>query len=375
MGNCCALFKARRDSYVSSEVLPNQPNEILWDILSYLDNKTKLNVSLVNLRWFQIINDQIERLSIRTPRTTENLEEIQNLINRFPRIRSLTLANRINDLSELVPLKSLTFKDFSLEFDVHVSCFPTKHPATQIRRVKLEDSKDFENLQYNPSQLVIHFEVSRPIRFEMEEEIMSLNRIERILIDLRGPELRPGMDHVISRRLIEAILTRPNLKQIDFEFLNLDFNSNIEQKFSKKNFTVEEITFSCYRSKPLNLELLKQLFDALPNTKRVRVILFYPLVNMLEFLKIISDLKNLKSLHFAMHGLKNSGVQKIQDCCNIIDKFPIKAKVVIADIDYYYNSKLKNILVKEEGKPTKRVQSHSRYPLFRSTFWPKPLFR
>ena len=364
MGNCSSLFKARRDSY------EDLPNEMLWEVLSYLDNKTKLNVSLVNLRWFQIINDQIERLSIRTPRTTENLEEIQKLINRFPRIRSLTLANRINDLLELVPLKSLTFKDFSLEFDVHVSCFPTKHPATQIRRVKLEDSKDFENLQYNPSQLVIHFEVSGPIRFEMEEEIMSLNRIEKISI-----HLRQGMGGAISRRLIEAILTRPNLKQIDFDCVNLDFNSNIEQKFSQKNFTVEEITFSCYRSKPLNLELLKQLFDALPNTKRVRVILFYPLVNMLEFLKIISDLKNLKSLHFAMHGLKNSGVQKIQDCCNIIDKFPIKAKVVIADIDYYYNSKLKNILVKEEGKPTKRVQSHSRYPLFRSTFWPKPLFR
>ena len=49
---------------VSSEDLPN---EILWEILSYLDNKTKLNVSLVNLRWFQIINSQIEGLeSIRT---------------------------------------------------------------------------------------------------------------------------------------------------------------------------------------------------------------------------------------------------------------------------------------------------------------------
>ena len=117
----------------------------------------------------------------------------------------------------------------------------------------------------------------------MEEEIKSWNRIERILISLRQ-----GMDRVI-----------PNLKQIDFSYFiadpfngyfNLDFNSNIEPKFSNKNFTVEEITFRFF-SKTLNLELLKQLFDALPNTKRVRVVLFKPLLNMLEFLKIISDSK------------------------------------------------------------------------------------
>ena len=130
----------------------------------------------------------------------------------------------------------------------------------------------------------------------MEEEIKSWNRIERILISLRQ-----GMDRVI-----------PNLKQIDFSYFiadpfngyfNLDFNSNIEPKFSNKNFTVEEITFRFF-SKTLNLELLKQLFDALPNTMRVRIVLFKPLLNMLEFLKIISDLKNLKSLHFAMNGLQ-----------------------------------------------------------------------
>ena len=367
MGNCSALFKAPRDSYVSSEDLPN---EILWEILSYLDKKERLNVSLVNLKWFQIINSQIEGLSIRRPTTTENIEEIQKLFNRFPRIRSLTLANRINNLSELVPLKSLVFKDFPLEFDVRGDLIQTKNPSTWIRRVKLED---FENFEYNPSQ-IINFEVERPISFEMEEEILSLNGIERILI-----HLRQGMGPVISRQFIEAILTRPNLKQIDFLCFALDFELNIEPKFSNKNFTVEEITFRCYSmtlSQTLNLESLKQLFNALPNTKRVRVVFFnLYLVNMLEFLKIISDFKYLKSLHFAMRGLKDSGVKKIQDCCNIIDKFPIKAKVVIADIGY---NDLENVVEKEEGKPLKRVQkslfqSHSRYSLFGSSFWPKQM--
>ena len=170
MGNCFALFKARCDCYVSSEDLPN---EMLWEILSYLDNKTKLNVGLVNWRLFQLVNAQIERLSIRTPKNTEDLEEIQKLIYRFPRIRSLELAKRINYLSELVPLKSLALKDFSLEFDVHKNLIRSS-PATHIRRVKLENSQDFDILtSSNPSQLVIHFEVLRPIRFETI--IISLN--------------------------------------------------------------------------------------------------------------------------------------------------------------------------------------------------------
>ena len=138
---------------------------------------------------------------------------------------------------------------------------------------------------------------------------------------------------------------------------------------------MEEISF-VIRSQTLNLEVLKQLFDALPNTKRVKVVFFRDMMNMLEFLKIISAFKNLKSLHFAMLGIKNSGVQKMQDCCNIIDEFPIKAKVIIADISrngpgYLY---LKHIVEKDEGKPLKRVKkSLSRYPLRGSSFLAKKM--
>ena len=48
---------------------------------------------------------------------------------------------------------------------------------------------------------------------------------------------------IISRQSIAAILTRPELKQIDFCFNNYD--SNIDQKLLK-NYTLEQITFKFY---------------------------------------------------------------------------------------------------------------------------------
>ena len=128
-----------------------------------------------------------------------------------------------------------------------------------------------------------------------------------------------------THRLIEAILTRPNLNQIDF-YDHFKLDSNMQQGF-QKSVTVEEITLkngSRTGLSGLDLELWKQLFDALPNTKRVRIVFNWNAKNVLEFLKIISDFKNLESLNFAIRGLKNSGVQKMQDCCNIIDNFPIR---------------------------------------------------
>ena len=269
------------------------PNEMMSEILSYLENKEKLNVSLVNKRWFQIINSQIEGLesiTIRRPTTTDNLEELQNLLNRFPKLRSLSLANRINNLSELVPLKSLAFKDFSLEFGVNQSLVETINPEwTFITRVKLEDFEDFENFQSKPKAINFETDVRRSNVEAVREEILSLNFVRRISIIA-----------IKNYRLFEAILTRPSLNQIDF-FLRSDFDldSNIQQGF-QKNVTVEVITLKARGT--LALEFWKQLFDALPNTKRVEIVFrkWLPLdalemENMLEFLKIISDFKNLES--------------------------------------------------------------------------------
>ena len=90
------------------------PEEMLSEILSYLSyltSKEKLNVSLVNKRWFKNINCQIEDVQIRNPTNTENIGDLKNFIKRFVNIRSLSLASKINNYSELLPLKSLIEKE------------------------------------------------------------------------------------------------------------------------------------------------------------------------------------------------------------------------------------------------------------------------
>ena len=355
------------------------PNEMLSEILSYVENKEKLDVSLVNKRWLEIINAQIEVLElIRRPEDLEELEQLQNLLYRFPNLRSLSLAKRINNLSELVPLKSLAFKKISLEFDVHEDLIETKNPGrTSIKRVELKNLADFENFDLNT---ISHFKANvHPFdNFEaIREEILSLNLVKRVSIITDYCRLMPS---ILKYGLIEAVLTRPNLNKIDFYLRGIfAFDSNIQQGF-QKNVTVEEISLRNYhnggRGIP-NLEFWKQLSDAVPNTKRVKIVFHSDMENMLEFLKIISGFKNLKSLHFAMPGIKDSGVQKIQDCCNIVDEFPIKAKVIIADISrngFYRPHYLEHIVEKDEGKPHKRVKkSLSRYPLWGSSFLPKQM--
>jgi hypothetical protein len=92
---------------VSSEDLPN---EILLEILSYFSKKERLNNSMVNQRWFQNINSQIEDIQIRRPTTTnENLEELQKLIDRFLRLRSL-IRQQVRQLFGDSPLEVIEFK-------------------------------------------------------------------------------------------------------------------------------------------------------------------------------------------------------------------------------------------------------------------------
>ena len=148
--------KAKRNQIldVCSEDLPN---ELLSEILSYLSKKEKLGVSLVNQRWFQNINRQIEDIRIRRPTNTENLEDLQNLIKRFP-LKSLSLASQVNSYSELLPLKSLDLKGKSIEFDVgqtkagEMGFFGG--PATRIKRIKVEDFEKFARFEYKPSQVI-----------------------------------------------------------------------------------------------------------------------------------------------------------------------------------------------------------------------------
>ena len=98
------------------------------------------------------------------------------------------------------------------------------------------------------------------------------------------------------------------------------------------------------------------MFDALPNIKRVRVVTStHDIENFFVFLQMIGDFKKLESLHFAI-DLKKFDVQKIQDLLNIVKDFPIKAKVVIADIhfDDWPILDLKNVIEKKRGKTAQK---------------------
>ena len=354
------------------------PNEILSKILSYFSKKKRLSISTVNQRWFQNINSQIEDIQIRRPTTTnENLEELQRFINRFRRLRSLSLDSRVGNYSELLPLKSLNLKGISIEFDVRKDLIKTKNDVVTIKRIKLEDFEDFTHFEYKPSQIIVVYvddseDVGGSDSEMLREEIMSLNSLRRIYISI--------YDEVISRQVYEAILTRPALKQIDIDAhctlhctLHID---NIEHEIPK-NYTVEEITFD---GDIFHSEKWKKLFDALPNIKRVRVVQWgkYPPYNLPEFIKVLSVFKNLESLHIAIARIEHEG-PKIQDSLKIIkDNFPIKAKVVIADMDG--NAKLTNVIEKEEGKLPEIVRESKRamairYPLYGSSFLPKPMWK
>ena len=54
------------------------PDEMIVEIFSYLNKTEKFKISMVNHRWFGIINNEIKTLSIRWPQ--EKNQEIQNLI-------------------------------------------------------------------------------------------------------------------------------------------------------------------------------------------------------------------------------------------------------------------------------------------------------
>ena len=68
------------------------PNEMMTKIFSNLDKKEWMNISMVTKRWFAIINDQIEEILIKTP-TQENLDEVRNLVNRYPRLKNLVFRS------------------------------------------------------------------------------------------------------------------------------------------------------------------------------------------------------------------------------------------------------------------------------------------
>ena len=281
---------------------------------------------------------------------------------------NLRKYQRLDDRDEHLPLMTIEFDKRDVLINKNGTC---------IRRINLEDFENFARFEYEPSQIV-HCEVCFPENFEIvKEEITSMNSLRRISLTLHSVVRIPS-------GFFETILTRPSLKQIDFRlFDDLHFGCGIEQEFTK-NPMVKELTFRFnYGANVLLLKKLQKMFDALPNIKRVRIVAYSKndienlslndIENLALFLKMMSNFEKLESLHCAIRGLENSGVQKIQDLLNIVKDFPIKAKVVIADLDN--DSKMKNLITKEERNLPKiaLLPQQSRYSLYGSSFLPKKM--
>ena len=362
----------------------NLPNEIMVEIFSYLDGNEKVKVSLVNKRWFQVANNEIQNLSIKWPQ--QQNQDVQNLINRLPKLKNLELASMtvidgphctymmygeiINKDSDFLPVDFFEFTG-TLEFDIYPDLIPTKscenrlqnrwfeNPSTSITRIKINPAKDFLAFVYNKIQ-IINFEIDMRspthngyVRMPTDvdtvvEEILSLENVSKIRYSeaIRAPYYQ--QEKLKFVKIVRSILSRPHLKQIEF---NVDFNFNldIENEFPK-NFHVEGITL---RSFNLSFKVWKKVFDALPNIREVEVVTFED--NLVVILKTLSNLKYLKFLHVTISNRDHIKVPKIRDCFDVIrDNFPMKTKVVVADMD------LNNLIEREEGKEPKLVICQSR---------------
>ena len=160
MGNFCPkskdneieLLKEFKDeNYFPIESVPN---EIMVKFFSYLDENGKVNVSLVNKRWFQVANNEIKNLSIKWPQ--QQNQDVQNLMNRFSKLKSL-------------------------EFDIDPDMIPTKsNYSTSITRIRINSPKE-KIIGYKKSQ-IISFAVEMPNPKDFDsvlEEILSLDNVSK----------------------------------------------------------------------------------------------------------------------------------------------------------------------------------------------------
>ena len=361
--------------------IENLPNEIMVEIFSYLDKNEEVKVSLVNKRWFHVVNNEIENLSIKWPQ--QKNQDVQNLINRFPKLKYIELATMITDacMMSFLPVDFFEFTG-TLEFDIDPYLIPTKsEPSTSITRIKinpLNPAEEILGFVYNKNQ-IINFEIEmiRPTFNgyvylpkhvdSVVEEILSLDNVSKIRYSQTDdyPSQRAS-EHLFQGpsnyqqeklkfvKIVQSILSRPYLKQIEFN-VAFHYYMEIEEMFPK-NFHVEEITL---RSNNLSLQVWKNIFDALPNIRKFKVVILFNTFYKLDvILKDLSNFKKLKFLHVSIcihnHHKKFSKTE-IRDCFYIIrDNFPMKTEVVIAE-----NDSKKNLIEKEEGKEPKIVIGHS----------------
>ena len=383
MGNFCSKSKDNKiellkefkdENYFLIESLPN---EIMVKIFSYLDGNGKVKVSLVNKQWFQVANNEIENLSIKWP--LQQNQDVQNLMNRFSKLKNIELATVVTDAwmiygkdSGFLPVHFFEFTG-TLEFDIDPDLIPTKSKhSTSITRIRINPAKEIWDFGYNKDQ-IINFEIDMRtlvmvlngqmtnwIRLPTDvdtvvEEILSLNNVSKIKY---SQNIHRAIDYQQEKlkfiKIVQSILSRPYLKQIEFD-ITFNFNLDIENEFSK-NFHVEEIKL---RSTNFSLKLWKSIYDALPNIRKVKVVMCEDIKNLVVILKGLCNFKNLKFLHVTIRNrdrYKIFNEPKIRDCFDVIrDNFPLKTKVVIADMDST------NLIEREEGNEPKIVNGQSRF--------------
>ena len=392
------------------------PDEMMVEIFSYLNKTEKMKISMVNNRWFGIINNEIKTLLIRWPEPNnfscvvrrllgwpqEKNQDFQNLIVRFPKLKNLELATKITNEDPVPPLDSYDF-DGTMEFDINRDLIQTKNPeVTFIKRIKTKPGnvKDFEykedqimNFEINMIRwyywnwytLMIHdmddiSELAYPKCDSVIEEVRSLDNVSKIEYyeDFR-------QENFFLVKLIRSILSRPYLKQIIFHVwyprCNRDY-LDIEEEFPK-NWNVEEITFDTWAP---SFKFLEKVLDALPNIKKVEILNWWDFENLPVFLKNISSLKHLKSLNVAICGSTNIRgndehfdaltFRQMRDCCKIIkNNFPMNSEVVIADLSCVWPNYLMNrqsiiksnkqnrtnLIEKKEGENPKIVNGLSEF--------------
>ena len=278
----------------------------------------------------------------------------------------MELSTELNKISDFLPLASLDLKGITAEFNIteedlifeDLRRHRDANPDSHIERVRI-NLEDFY-FKYHPSQ-VKTFEIDQSRDYEkLKEDIMSFNCVTKIIYSEHdfGGFLQ---DELKSAKIIESILTRKTLKQVEFHVF-FDSNFNYGNEFPK-NLTVDEITLHP-RSEVLSSNIWSKVFDALPNIKMVKIVTYdtYTFENLIVVLRnLLRAFKYLKSLHFAWIASEDErfGSQKIQDCYNFIkENFPLKAKVIIAEYesyDMYEEDVLTNLIKKEEGKPPQIV--------------------
>ena len=358
-------FRGNEIDLYKDENYLNLPNEIMVCIFSYLDKKEIRKVSVVNKRWFQVANNEIDNLLLKWPK--QQNQDFLNLIDRFPRLKNIELATKITNKDSYILsfLHSFEF-DGTLEFDIDPNLIPTKnwevfpsqpsscYHSTSITRIRVNPAKE-KIIEYKKSQ-IISFAVEMPHPQDFDsilEEILSLDNVSKITY---SATILEGYDQQLINnfvKIIESILSRPCLKQIDFDVL-LNMDLEFVTAFPK-NFIVEKVNFEA-GFKP---EASKKVFDAFPNLKKVKAVIFDDnFDNLPLILKNISVLKHLKSLNVVICREEKIDEQKLRDClersncCDVIkESFPMNAEVYINEMDVYvYDETLTNLIIKEAGK-------------------------